>query len=347
MVTEYLLNGSDIVMQKSGSDVLWFYGGGFDLNGTRYLYVKNAQGDITGITDAAGNLVVEYIYDSWGKLLETTGSLAKTVGMKNPFRYRGYYYDIESGLYYVQSRYYDPVTGRFLNADGAVGVNEDMATYNLFVYCGNNPINRYDAGGLFWEELISGVIYAGNNFVVAIGIDTAAIGAFFLMMEQDNSGVYHADFDCWQQYFGYNDLYDKVFDLGTSMKAAKFDFVYNGTDYIIWAWKGDYINLGAGAELGIYYGGEPHWLVDKSLAMPMCMGLMCDGEYIIWHNPSEKQWWITGFNPYYPNIDVSRLTATFAISFNSRGMFEAFYDKWKKDPRWRFTPWECGALLTF
>ena len=68
-------------------------------------------------------------------------------------------------------------------------------------------------------------------------------------MYKDNEGVYHASFDCWQQLFGYNNLYDFFFDLGTSCEPAKFPFTYNGKEYIIWMWKGDYINLGAGAEL--------------------------------------------------------------------------------------------------
>ena len=90
---------------------------------------------------------------------------------------------------------------------------------------------------------------------VAVGIDTAKIGAFFLNMSKDKNGVYHASFDCWQQYFGYNKFYDFMFDIGTSMQAKYFDFSYGGRSYRLWAWKGDYINLGAGAELGIYYYG--------------------------------------------------------------------------------------------
>ena len=204
-----------------------------------------------------------------------------------------------------------------------------MATYNLYVYCGNNPVNRYDVGGMFWKEIwegakntVSGVIHAGNNIAVAIGIDTASIGAFFLNMSKDNNGVYHAGFDCWQQYFGYNDMYDFFFDLGTSCKSAKFPFTYNGQGYILWAWKGDYINLGAGAELGIYSGSEPHWQVDKNLAMSMYLNLKYNGSTIISH--SDYTWWITGFNPNYLNKSASSLTATFSIRFNDPGMYNAF-----------------------
>ena len=120
-----------------------------EYGGWLYYYYYNVQGDVLGLFDDALNVVVEYTYDSWGNILSVTGSKAVTVGKANPFRYRGYYYDEESGLYYLQSRYYDPATGRFLNADGVLGANADMATHNLYVYCGNNPIAKVDYNGEF------------------------------------------------------------------------------------------------------------------------------------------------------------------------------------------------------
>ena len=155
-------------------------------------------------------------------------------------------------------------------------------------------------------------------------------------MSKDSSGVYHASFDCWQQIAGYNDLYDFFFDLGTSCVAAKFPFSYNGQDYIFWAWKGDYINLGAGAEMGIYYGGEPHWLVDKNLAQPMAMWLSYKGENIITYTNGGSQWWCTGFNPAYKNVNAGDLTATFSIRFTDPGMFTAFRGRWNGEPGWKF-----------
>ncbi|MGX8700698.1 RHS repeat domain-containing protein [Caproiciproducens sp.] len=159
VTTNYFLDGSTIVAQRAGSDVLWFlYDSdntlvGFTYNGTAYYYTKNAQGDVTGIVDSNVNLVVEYAYDAWGKLLSITDNSADQVGQKSPFRYRGYYYDSETGLYCLNSRYYDPQTGRFLNADAQIGANQDIRDYNLFAYCGNNPVNRSDLGGLFWKEI--------------------------------------------------------------------------------------------------------------------------------------------------------------------------------------------------
>ena len=94
-------------------------------------------------------------------------------------------------------------------------------------------------------------------------------------MDMDRSGIYHARFDCWQQYFGYNDFYDFMFDIGTSMESDKFKFDYNRMWYIIRIWKGNYINLGAGAELGIYYdrNGGPCWKVNKNLWQRMTLTL--------------------------------------------------------------------------
>ena len=86
-------------------------------NGTEYYYLRNGQNDIVGLMDESGVRVVEYIYDAWGKLISTTGTLATTLGADNPFRYRGYYYDTETGLYYLTTRYYDPEVCRFISAD--------------------------------------------------------------------------------------------------------------------------------------------------------------------------------------------------------------------------------------
>ena len=112
-----------------------------EYQGETYYYYYNAQGDVLGLFDKSGAKVVEYVYDSWWKMISTTGSKASTLGAANPFRYRGYYYDGESGLYYLNSRYYDPETGRFVNADGVLGENQDLLGYNLFAYCSNNPVN--------------------------------------------------------------------------------------------------------------------------------------------------------------------------------------------------------------
>ena len=150
-VTNYYLNGDQVVREVSPYDTLdYFYDDNnnlfsFKLNGTEYYYIRNGQNDIIGILDAAGNQVVSYVYDTWGNILSITGSLASTVGAMNPYRYRGYRYDWDTGLYYLNSRYYNPQWGRFINADAFV-TGELLGT-NLFAYCNNNPVNNVDPSG--------------------------------------------------------------------------------------------------------------------------------------------------------------------------------------------------------
>jgi RHS repeat-associated protein len=119
-----------------------------------YYFEKNLQGDIIAVYNAAGNKLGSYTYDAWGNFttsLENTASSAerRIVNTLNPFRYRGYYYDTETGLYYLQSRYYNPQWGRFLNADGYVNANGDLVGFNMYTYCSNNPVMYIDPSGEF------------------------------------------------------------------------------------------------------------------------------------------------------------------------------------------------------
>ena len=110
-----------------------------------YYYVLNQQGDVIRVTGAGGTTVAEYTYNAWGKLMDCSGWLATT----NPIRYRGYYYDNETGFYYLQSRYYDPTIGRFINADQFASTGQDFLGYNMFIYCNNNPVMHNDPTGEF------------------------------------------------------------------------------------------------------------------------------------------------------------------------------------------------------
>ena len=150
--TEYLLNGTQILAQKTGSDVMWFF---YDSTGTRIgvqqgnvtaYYMYNLQGDVVGLADAAtGKIIAKYLYDAWGKCVSVENAGGYTIGTANPFRYRGYYYDNETGFYYLNSRYYNPEVGRFLNADSQFTAN--INGINLFSYCYNCPIAYKDDGG--------------------------------------------------------------------------------------------------------------------------------------------------------------------------------------------------------
>ena len=96
---------------------------------------------VIGLFDSKGTEVVRYVYDSWGKVLSVTGSMASTLGAWNPIRYRGYYYDVETGLYYLRSRYYKPEWMKFINTDSIINDN-------LYKYCRNNPIILSDQNGM-------------------------------------------------------------------------------------------------------------------------------------------------------------------------------------------------------
>ena len=122
-------------------------------DGAEYFYLKNAQGDVTGLVNSSGTQVVAYTYDAWGNPLTTTGTMAGTLGKLNPFRYRGYVYDTETGLYYLQSRYYNPETGRFINADSYALTGQGVLSGNMFAYCGNNPVVRNDQQGTFFKKI--------------------------------------------------------------------------------------------------------------------------------------------------------------------------------------------------
>ena len=137
-------------------------------NGVIYTYILNLQGDIVGLLDNSGNLVVEYKYDAWGKLLSTTGTLADMLGKRNPFRYRGYVYDEESELYYLQSRYYNADIGRFENADIRLGVFVKFQTHNLFCYSMNDPVSGADHTGQSFLNTVLLFVKNVTNKVKAI-----------------------------------------------------------------------------------------------------------------------------------------------------------------------------------
>jgi len=120
-----------------------------NLNGLEYYYVRNGQGDIIALIDDNGNEAVTYTYDSWGNVVSIDGSLKNTVGVKNPYRYRGYRYDEETKLYYLQSRFYNPEWGRFINADAIFGEKGELLSHNMFAYCSNDPVNMEDPNGYF------------------------------------------------------------------------------------------------------------------------------------------------------------------------------------------------------
>lgn len=165
LTTDYILDGAAIVGEKreltgimSYSWTLYYM---YDDNGEvigftykagnnpaeEYYYGKNLQGDVVAIYDRFGVKQVGYTYDAWGNIASATGALASTVGTVNPFRYRSYYYDTDSGMYYLNARYYNPALCRFISPDSILGANGDLHSYNLYAYCSNNPVMFADPSG--------------------------------------------------------------------------------------------------------------------------------------------------------------------------------------------------------
>ncbi len=139
-------------------------------NGTIYNYIKNAQGDVVGLVDFNGTKVVEYIYDAWGNHLSTFGTMASTLGKYNPLRYRGYVYDTETGLYYLQSRYYNPGWGRFINADEYLSTGQSFFGNNVFAYCYCSPVNLTDHTGKMAEAAACFGVFTAEEFAASLAV---------------------------------------------------------------------------------------------------------------------------------------------------------------------------------
>ena len=146
------------------------------LDDVTYLYEKNIFGDVIGIYNTSGTKVAFYSYDAWGNLISSSYSDYNAYSL-NPFRYRGYYFDTETGFYYLQSRYYDSKTGRFLNADGYVNANGDLQGYNMYAYCSNNPVMCVDPTGEGWFWDAFGAIVAAGFGVVGITVRNHIVNA--------------------------------------------------------------------------------------------------------------------------------------------------------------------------
>lgn len=178
LTVNYIYDGNNLIAEQRGTELItYFYGAdgvaGFEYKDKTYLYRKNVQGDITHIyqklTNGELKIVSQYVYDAWGNhdVLDAEGKVvdrtANVIANINPFRYRGYYFDAETGLYYLQTRYYDPELGRFISADSIEYLDpETLGGLNLYAYCDNNPIMNADPMGTsFLVALIVGAIIAG------------------------------------------------------------------------------------------------------------------------------------------------------------------------------------------
>ncbi len=204
VVHTYLLNGSQVVGEtwtdtdathilmylydEQGAPVGLKYRNSTYINGEYdcYFFEKNLQGDIVAVYNEAGNQIGRYIYDAWGAVISAysntgytaTGNEWYIVDRYNPFRYRGYFYDVETKFYYLETRYYNPTWGRFVNADGVISdVGGDVRGYNVFAYCFNNPVNMSDQDGE-WPSWMPAALYLVSS-VVTIAAATVLIATTF------------------------------------------------------------------------------------------------------------------------------------------------------------------------
>ncbi len=244
----YLLSGSTILQETKGSDaIIYEYDDNgslrsFVYNGDRYVYVKNGTEDIVGILNSSGDLVAKYDYDGYGNCTVTNIGNS-TIGDTNPFRYRSYYYDSESGFYYLNARYYDPQIGRFISPDEVecLGASNTVQSYNLFTYCENNPVNDIDFTGnwsikiIVTAALTSAVISAVSTIIYNVahhikwykGVASSSIGSAVntaLSMALPIKGVSGV-------------ARNAVAALGGSVAQAVVDFVINKYVYKEFTWK--------------------------------------------------------------------------------------------------------------
>jgi len=205
--TKYYLEGSKIIFEKTDNNVLYYIRNevddlvGFKYNDDLYYYVKNIQNDIIEILDSNYNIVCKYSYDSFGNILSITDNAGLDISNNtnhianiNPFRYRSYYYDKETKLYYLNSRYYNPLWGRFINADGYISTGYGAFCSNMYTYVNNNFISSIDFEGKSATALAT--------FIKILGGAASGIAGQFVSDICSSVMEGEAHFSSWQNYAG-------------------------------------------------------------------------------------------------------------------------------------------------
>ena len=232
-IYHYYLEGETILCIQKNENMIYFI---YDVdskliavkyNGNLYYYEKNLQGDIVGIRDSNNVKIAAYQYDSFGKILSITdnsgGAITdiNNIALINPFRYRSYYYDNETGLYYLNSRYYSPEWGRFLNPDSIISANGDIISTNLYSYCSNNYINFQDNIGNFISNVTPVYLYDYTYNVIRVDSSHYKINIYAdnkIFTSQIDNNAMRFDFS---NNFSYDNKY--AYTISTAMFGAYND----------------------------------------------------------------------------------------------------------------------------
>ncbi|OJX69199.1 MAG: hypothetical protein BGO94_11640 [Micrococcales bacterium 72-143] len=391
--TVYLPGGQELVISSAGVvSATRYYTFSGQLVAVRTS--RGLGGVASLVVDHQGSVVAAVPNTDWGvgsaRVVRTDpfggardGSDAGVPGDKG---FLGLTRDESTSLSLLGARYYEPASGVFLSVDPVLDpaipaqLNAYQYGWNNPVTCsdpsGQKPLDGYDGSskGLGkgksgpqpppkaqfdpFKTLIRGIVQLvvqNPPYVQFTQHPGDGVGWFnFWGFDRAADGAYHSNKYGWQQYVGYNDTYDVAFDLGTSMEPHKFEFEYNDKSYVLWAWKGDYLNLGTGAELGLYSQDNPlsekgfFWQADPDVALPMSMTLDYRGATIGSYSPAEKQWWCTTFVPAVQDPALNDIHATFTVDFSGdTGMFEAFQNEWHDSSYWNFDTKNHTATLRY
>jgi len=227
VTTNYYYAGDLLVGEKTGNnkiEYLFDINGdyyGFEYNDKPYYYFKNLQGDVVAVGEDYNTIVATYEYDAWCRLISSTDTSGVNIGAINPIRYRGYYYDTETGFYFLQTRYYSPEICRFLSMDIFVSTGQGVIGNNMFAYCGNNPVVNIDITGTMHVKGIDGCGGYGTSKSCNLGLaiyqtcDKVFSKEDFLFLKLENgisntlSYTYNKDAD----FFAYFEIPDRLWNI--------------------------------------------------------------------------------------------------------------------------------------
>ena len=323
----------------------------------QYYYHSDHLGSATLISDYKGDEYQRIEYTPYG---ETWVEKTQNTGLEYlPYKFTGKEIDEETGLYYYGARYLDPKYSHWMSTDpalekfieeksnGSSGGIYNSVNFNLYHYSGNNPVKYSDSDGNDFKDTTRKFTHfvSDNSGLV----EKSQKGIWPTEREgfkwDPSERVYHTTFDCWQRIGGYRDFYDTVFDLATSMEAPKFEFSSGGVDYCLWGWKGDYLNLGAGCEIGLYrkapglLGDSGHYLADPNLAMEVFGTLTVNGQRAGTYNSANlgKHWWPAIFNPALQGKSKDSIHAQYSLTMPNETLYNDFKKSWGDDEH--FSNW--------